>query len=151
MGKKLKGYSTVEAAAISGLTLTMVDYLARTGVVRPSIEAKPGRGRPRIYSFGDLVALRALKTLLRAGVDVLHLRKGIAGLQKCYGKSLATCPADYLFTDGKSLYLRNGSDPVSDVSKGGQLVFLFMCDLRHLDLETRRDAETHSSPRRVCG
>jgi DNA-binding transcriptional MerR regulator len=148
MARRTIGYTSAEAAAISGLTPAMVDYLARTRVVAPTVEGKPGRGRPRIYSFGDLVALRTLKALLKAGVDVSNLRKGIACLQKTYGRSLTTCPADFLFTDGKSLYLRSGTEPVSDVSKGGQFVFLFMCDLRHLDSETRKDARAVLTARR---
>jgi hypothetical protein len=138
MARKLTGFVTAQAASISGLNGLMVDYLARTEVVIPSINAKPGRGRPRLYSFGDLVALRTVKVLLEAKVEVKNVKSCIAILQKKYGKTLTNCPGDFLFTDGKSIYLRSGKELVDDVSKGGQLVFLFMCDLRQIHAQTKQ-------------
>src|SRR5687768_15820431 len=77
----LKGPFTVQdAARYSGLPLTMVDYLCRNKVLAPSTEFRRGRGRPRRYSFGDIVMLRALAKLLRNGISVLRLGKALAAL-----------------------------------------------------------------------
>ena len=147
MRARTNSYDSSEAAAISGLPRMTVDYLARMEVVIPSVEAKPGRGRPRLYSFGDLVALRAVKALLNAKVEVANVKSCIATLQRKYGKTLTNCPADYLFTDGRSVYLRDGKDSFADVTKGGQLVFLFMCDLKQMHVQTERAA----AKKRVVG
>ncbi|MBA8887403.1 hypothetical protein FHW12_001617 [Dokdonella fugitiva] len=64
----------------------------------------------------------------------------MATLQRKYGKNLTTCPADYLFTDGQSVFLSDGDRSVADVTKGGQQVFLFMCDLRQIHALTARAA-----------
>lgn len=129
-------FDTGRAATISGLTRAMVDYLARTKVIRPSIAPKPGRGRRRRYSFGDLVSLRASKLLLEAGVSVSRLRQAMTTLQQMYGKTIAECPAEFLFTDGTNVYLRAATDVVADITAGNQLVFAFMCDLRRLHKDT---------------
>jgi len=129
-------FDSVQAAAISGLSRTMVDYLARAKIIRPSIAARPGRGRRRLYAFGDLVTLRAARLFLKAGVSVSRLKQAMALLQSMYGKSLSECPAEFLFTDGKHIFARTASDAVADVTSGNQLVFAFMCDLRQLHRET---------------
>jgi DNA-binding transcriptional MerR regulator len=148
MGKsRPPGFTTSQAAVIADLEIAMVDYLARTKVLVPSLVANPGRGRPREYSFGDLVALKTIKALLTAKVEVSNLRRSISTLQRKYGKTLTSCPADFLFTDGHSVFLRNGSDVVSDVSKDGQLVFLFMCDLRHIHAATEQAIKPFT---RIC-
>lgn len=138
MNQKATSFDSAQAATISGLARTMVDYLARTNVVRPSLLRRPGRGRRRLYSFGDLVTLRAVRALLKAGVSVAKLKRAMATLQSHYGRSLGSCPAEYLFTDGRSVYFRSAKDVVADVAEGNQLVFLFMCDLRQLHAETDR-------------
>lgn len=130
-------FSSKQAARLSGLTPVMVDYLARTKVVVPTVEGYPGRGKPRLYSFGDLVTLRAVKTLLKAGFSVKGLKRGMIELQKAYGRTLGECPGHYLFTDGRTLFWRDGQDSMREITAGGQMVFLFMCDLRqiHSNLE----------------
>src|SRR5690242_15438177 len=111
-------FSSKRAARLSRLTPVMVDYLARTKVVVPTIKARPGRGKPRLYSFGDLVTLRAVKTLLKAGFSVKRLKRGMADLQEAYGRTLGECPGHYLFTDGKKLFLRDAEDSVREVTAG---------------------------------
>ena len=138
-------FTSRQAAAASGLSLSMVDYLARTRVVRPSVECMPGRGRPRRYSFGDLVALRLLRKFLDAGIAVSRLKRGIAELQRQYGRTLVSCPADYLVTDGRQLYFLNAGESVSELAPGGQLVFAFMCDLRQLHADTARAVQKRAA------
>lgn len=136
-------FSSRQAAQLSGLTPVMVDYLARTKVVMPTVEARPGRGKPRLYSFGDLVTLRAVRTLLKAGFSVKGLKRGMTELQKAYGRTLGACPGHYLFTDGKKLFLRDAGDSVREVTAGGQMVFLFMCDLRQIHAKVERATMAH--------
>jgi DNA-binding transcriptional MerR regulator len=125
-------FDSNRTARLSGLSRVMVDYLARMRVVVPTIRSRPGRGRPRLYSFGDLVTLRAVSALLEAGVSVKGLRRVMADLQEAYGKSLGECPGRYLVTDGKRLYFRESGQSAMEIATGGQKVFLFMCDLQQI-------------------
>ena len=131
-------YNSRLAAQHSRLTPVMVDYLARMKVVVPTINAQPGRGKPRLYAFGDLVTLRAVKALLKAGVSVKGLKRVMAELQEAYGKRLGECPGDYLVTDGKRLYFKDANDSALEIAAGGQKVFLFMCDLRQIHAQVER-------------
>lgn len=60
-----------------GLSRRQLQYWAKTGLVVPS-ERTPG-GHHR-YTFADLVALKATKRLLDAGVSVQRIRKSVEAL-----------------------------------------------------------------------
>src|SRR2546427_267650 len=51
---KMGCFSIRQASKLTGLTLPMVDYLCRTGVVVPTGNSVRGRGRSREYAFGDI-------------------------------------------------------------------------------------------------
>lgn len=50
-------YDAARAAALSGVPLTTMHYWARNGIYRPSVAAG---ARTRFWSWGDLLALRAI-------------------------------------------------------------------------------------------
>jgi DNA-binding transcriptional MerR regulator len=79
-----------KAAELANITYRQLDYWARQGWVKPSVE--PGIGRPgrRIYGPADVVKLAALGHFGRSGADVGQLGQAIAGL------SLTGAPDDYL-------------------------------------------------------
>lgn len=131
-------FTVEQVAHISGLSSYMIDYLSRTKIVKPTVLAQPGRGRRRLYSFGDIVVLRAVSTLLGSGISVARLRKGISALQKLYGRDLRTTSSQFFCTDGKNVYFRDASGVVSDLTEGGQQVFTFVIDLGRLQLDTER-------------
>lgn len=60
------------------LSRRQLQYWAKTGLIEPS-ERTPG-GHHR-YSFDDLVALKATKRLIDAGVSVQKIRKSVRALQ----------------------------------------------------------------------
>lgn len=68
-----------EVSKILGLTRRQLQYWAVTDLVRPSIETQGGHHR---YTFEDLVALRAAKRLIDAGVSVQRIRSSIQALQR---------------------------------------------------------------------
>lgn len=129
-------FSTSEAALHAGLTAKMVDYLCRTRTVVPSGEATPGRGRQRRYIFGDLVILRGVAHLLRAGVSVAKLNRALALLRERSGEiSTSSVPARFLVTDGQNIFLRSADQALVDLSGNGQLVFAFVIELEKLRRE----------------
>jgi DNA-binding transcriptional MerR regulator len=64
---------------ILGISRRQLQYWARTELVAPSIRTSGGHAR---YTFQDLVALRAAKKLIDAGVSVQRIRRSIRTLQR---------------------------------------------------------------------
>ncbi|CAN5765781.1 hypothetical protein BH23ACT12_BH23ACT12_18740 [soil metagenome] len=79
-----------KAAELANITYRQLDYWARQGWVKPSVEAGVGRPGRRIYGPADVVKLAALGHFGRSGADVGQLGQAIAGL------SLSGAPDDYL-------------------------------------------------------
>lgn len=64
----MQTYSRTEAARLPGAVENQVRHWTDIGLVRPSVQDKPGRGRPRLYSFRDLYAIAVSVRLTRFGV-----------------------------------------------------------------------------------
>jgi len=75
-------FYTGEAARITGIPYRTIDHWARTGLLTPSISKGRGSGRCRLYSLGDLLALRVVRDLRATGVSGKSLRKVINVLHK---------------------------------------------------------------------
>jgi DNA-binding transcriptional MerR regulator len=72
-------FRTRDVIQILGISRRQLQYWSRTGLAVPSAQTPGGHSR---YSFEDLVALKAAKRLIDAGVSVQRIRKSIAALQK---------------------------------------------------------------------
>lgn len=72
-------FRTLEAAQLLGVSRRQLQYWAKTDLVRPSHRTEGGHHR---YTFRDLVALKAAKRLIDAGVSVQRIRKSIGALKK---------------------------------------------------------------------
>jgi len=72
-------YRTREAAQLSGVTRRQLQYWARTGLVPPGHRTPGGHHR---YTFRDLVALRAARRLLDAGISLQRIRNTVAALRE---------------------------------------------------------------------
>lgn len=72
-------YRTHEVIAILGLSRRQLQYWAQTDLVRPSLTTPGGHHR---YTFQDLVALRAARRLIDAGVSVQRIRSSIQALRR---------------------------------------------------------------------
>ena len=126
-------FSVREAATLSDLTPAMVDYLCRSRVLLPSKTSSPGRGKPRQYSFGDVVLLKALSKLLQCGISVAKLKKAMAQLRnRNMGMITAShLPGKFLVTDGTTVFFTDKGQ-VEDVLAGGQLAFGFVIEIQKL-------------------
>jgi DNA-binding transcriptional MerR regulator len=126
-------FTTKEAAALAGFrTGMMVDYLCRQGIVVPSKRPGPGRGRARLYSFGDLVLLRAVSRLLQSGLPVRRLKDALEKLRKQFQRVRPeTAIAKYLITDGKEVFLVDRPEALLNLNRDGQLAFAFIIDVEH--------------------
>lgn len=68
-----------QVVRILGVSRRQLQYWAETGLVVPSARTDGGHHR---YTFGDLVALRAAKQLIDAGVSVQRIRRSIGSLRR---------------------------------------------------------------------
>ena len=127
-----ESFPTNRAALLAGFNTThMVDYLARTGVVIPTVRATPGRGRTRLYSFQDIVLLRALNRLLKKGIAVHRLKDAQETYCRLFHKEHGrTLPARYLMTDGERVLFEEEPGKIVDLTDNGQMAFAFVIDLK---------------------
>ena len=72
-------YRSREVAQILGISQRQLQYWAKTDLVQPSLRSPGGHHR---YTFQDLIALKAAKRLIDAGVSVQRLRKSIRALRR---------------------------------------------------------------------
>lgn len=71
-------FRTRDVITLLGISRRQLQYWAQTDLVVPSVQTPGGHGR---YTFPDLVALKAAKRLIDAGVSVQRIRKSIAALR----------------------------------------------------------------------
>jgi len=72
-------YRTRDVVEILGISRRQLQYWSKTDLIRPSAQTPGGHGR---YSFEDLVALKAAKRLINAGVSVQRIRSSIRALRR---------------------------------------------------------------------
>lgn len=114
------GYRGPTACAAAGVTYRQLDYWARTGLVEPSVRAARGSGSERLYSFRDLLVLKAVKRLLDTGVGLSEIRAALRYFREKSTKDLAEVT---LMSDGVSVYAATSPDEIVDLLQGGQAVF----------------------------
>jgi DNA-binding transcriptional MerR regulator len=130
------GYSPTQAAKVTGLSTSMVDYLCRNAVVTPSGNALRGRGRIRQYTFADIVLMRIVAKLLKQGISVLGLRRSFLSAKTRRSNMRELLARRYLVTDGVHVYLQNQG--VLERIDSGQLSFAFVLDLKPIRDEVNR-------------
>jgi len=139
-----QSFGTKDAARYSGVSKVMVDYLCRIKLVEPQCACPRGHGRPRHYSFGDLVALRMVDQLCKTGISVVAIGEALSRLQTLYPMiTLGTLPAKQLVFDGKALLLHNEGAPLERIFDG-QVAFGFV-----VEIAKARDAVVELMPTEV--
>lgn len=72
-------YRASEVAEMLRISRRQLQYWAQTDLVRPSYQTPGGHHR---YGFRDLVALKAARRLIEAGVSVRRIRSSIQALRR---------------------------------------------------------------------
>lgn len=94
-----------------------------------------------MYSFGDVIVLRAISKLLKAGVSVGRLGKAFRSLRKHHDDFTPTKIASvFIVTDGRDVYLRR-SDEVLECLSDGQMSFAFIVEVEKLRGEVLEQLE----------
>jgi DNA-binding transcriptional MerR regulator len=71
--------ATGDVVRVIGVSRRQLQYWAETGLVAPSARTPGGHRR---YTFADLVALKATKQLIDAGVSVQRIRSSLGSLKR---------------------------------------------------------------------
>ncbi len=111
------GFRGPQVCRIVGISYRQLDYWARTELLTPSLAEAQGSGTQRRYSYGDLVALKVIKSLLDAGVALKTARVAIDYLRDHLGGDLATAS---LVLDGSRSVLALTGDDIVDLVRHGQ-------------------------------
>jgi DNA-binding transcriptional MerR regulator len=115
--ERTEGYSGHRAAEIVGITYRQLDYWARTDLVRPSLQDASGSGTRRSYSYQDLLELRAIKTLLDAGIKLESVRRAFTYLRDTMGEDIASTN---LVIQGNRSVLVHSDGELVDLLRQGQ-------------------------------
>ncbi len=112
-----EGYPGKRAAEIAGITYRQLDYWARTDLVMPSLARATGSGSRRLYSYRDLLELRAVKSLLDAGIRLDLVREVFAYLTDQLDEDVTQVN---LVISGSSVMVRTGEEEIVDLLRNGQ-------------------------------
>jgi len=114
------GFGSTFVLRLTGITYRQLDYWTRTRLVGSSIREASGRGSRRVYSFEDLVALRVVARLVRAGVSLQAIRRAVKYLHAHTRRPLSTLG---LISHGNKLFALT-QDPAKmiEATAGGQVV-----------------------------
>lgn len=117
------------AAALADISRAMLNYLSRENLIVAS-GSRGHRGTRRLYTFGDVVALRVIGKMLRSGIEVRRLKRGLNAI---HDRIKNDGPEDNalrcLATDGTDLFLWNVDGTLESLTSNGQLAFGFLIDL----------------------
>lgn len=141
-----QGYRVPEVTKIVGISYRQLDYWARTGLVRPSVQDAQGSGSQRLYSFQDLAMLRLIKRMLDSGVNLQQIRKAIGTLKELKQPALGTT----LVSDGSRIYSVESPEAVVDLLAKGQGVFAIAVDKIWTELEGTLTKGSHKKGRGVA-
>jgi DNA-binding transcriptional MerR regulator len=119
-----RGFSTAQAARLTGLTPRQLDHWDRQGFLRPSLRKASGYGSRRRYSFADVVRLRVAARLRTAGVGLARIRRCNEALERLGGEAADLGGVRLLVAGSRVLWARSDQDVV-DLLKEGQLVLVF--------------------------
>jgi len=116
-------FRSVEVRSLLGLTRRQLQYWSETDLVRPSARTRGGHSR---YTLEDLVALKATRRLLDAGVSVQRIRKSIQALRRTLPTVerplaelvlVATGDVVLVLFDGQAFEAVSGQEWIFDVSQ----------------------------------
>ncbi len=101
-------FRTRDVVQILGISRRQLRYWSQTDLIVPGSQTPGGHAR---YTFEDLVALKAAKRLIDAGISVQRIRKSIRALRKILPTVqrplselilVATADVAHAFQDGKA-------------------------------------------------
>ncbi len=111
-----QGFTSKRTAEIAGITYRQLDYWARCNIVRPSLTKASGSGSRRLYSYGDLLELRVIKTLIDSGIQLQQVRKALDYLREKLGEDATT--ANLVISGTTSIVVNDGEELIELLQNG---------------------------------
>lgn len=141
------GYTSREAARISGVPFFTVDYWDRSRFLKPSIARSTGRGRGRgrLYSYADILRLRIARELREQHVSLQTLRHVVMRLGQCAAGLTA---ARYVVV-GRKVELAADFDQLIAMLATDRRTFGFLLDLSSIQKGVAERAERLQRPGRA--
>lgn len=140
----LNAFTAQEVRRYTGLSIHMINYLARAGYVEP-FYGSGTRGKVRFYSYRDLTIADIVQRLRQTGVELARLKKALDTLREDHAwvqtKSGRTRPINWLVTDGRNVLLKHEDGFLDELRPGGQRSFAFVVTLRTVQSEVRSRIE----------
>jgi tetratricopeptide (TPR) repeat protein len=134
-------YSARDVAQILGLQESRVRYWAQTGFVGPSAR----EGGRAVYTFPDLVSVKAAKELLDRGVSVQRARKSLEALRAQLPALEQPLARLRVLGDGERVVCAGDAAPFEPLS--GQLLMDFAVDELQARVGELRDLRPAEPPR----
>lgn len=114
----------------------MLGHLEREGIFRREHYTDKRHGRPRKYTFADVVILRSINRLLELGARparIKHILSTLGQVEGLYGtrkrvEALSRGLGTRLFVTDKEALVLDGEQMVIDLLSAGQLAFGFMVE-----------------------
>lgn len=129
-------FRSSEVQQLLALSRRQLQYWADTDLVRPTVRTRGGHHR---YTFEDLVALKAAKRLIDAGVSVQRIRKSIHALRRMLPTVRRPLAELVLVATGDVvLVLRDGA--AFEAVTGQEWIFEVSQFQREIDRMSRRSA-----------
>lgn len=143
------GFTSREAARISGVPFFTVDYWDRSKFLKPSIarSAGRGRGRGRLYSYADILRLRIARELREQHVSLQTLRHVVKRLGET---AEGLDKARYVFV-AERIELVADFAALTDVLRSKARTFGFLLDLSEIQQGVAERAAKVRSPRAPAG
>jgi len=143
-----EAFNARQVSELTGITRKQAIYWDKSGLVKPSVAPAAGRGSRRLYSYADIVALKAVKSMRDGGLSLQKIRRCVLYLRSHMpdvSQPLTFCS---LIAAGETIYLLQDEDTMVDtVRKQGQRVFLQL-SIAAIDRELRQNV-LHMSTKRT--
>ena len=126
-----------QVVRILGVSRRQLQYWAETDLITPSARTQGGHHR---YTFEDLVALRAAKQLIDAGVSVQRIRHSIGSLKRILPEVQKPLSELVLVATGDLVLVLHGGSTFEAVS-GQEWIFAVSQLQREVERGLGREAE----------
>jgi DNA-binding transcriptional MerR regulator len=145
-----RAYTSREAAQASGVPFFTVDYWDRTRFLVPTVSPGKGRGkgRQRLYSFGDLVRLRIARELREQRVSLETLRAIVKKLAPATDRLAA---ANWVLVGNRVETARTATELAALLGRSRRKSFGVVLDLRGSLTLVRKRARALARSRRAAG
>ncbi len=141
-----RAYTSREAAEVSGVPFFTVDYWGRIKFVVPSVSKGSGRGkgRQRMYSYGDIIRLRIARELRDQKISLETLR---SVMHKLTGVTGDLAKAPFVLVGRKVEVATSAAQLATLLRRPGQRTFGVVLDLRAVLKTVHQNSRTLEAAR----